>query len=407
MPMRDVHFESSTLWRQTLGATRDEERLRPSYLATRDKAKVLLGELSRSTPHFTVHDITHVDALWETASMLCGSSVTLTPAEAYVLGCAFILHDAAMGAASFQESIPAAIGTLRWHDLLSSFIVNETGNWPTADQLASPDEEIARQCTVHAIRELHAAHAEKLVNQSWITSSGNELYLIEDLQLREWYGSLIGELAASHWWSADRLERHFRRGKGSLPWQPAEWTVDPLKLACILRLADATQIDSRRAPTFLYALRRPEGNSQQHWRFQEHVARPQLIGDRVTFTAWRPFEAHDADAWWLALDYLRGVDDELKKIDALLHDVNRPRFAGRAVAGVDTPERFAELFPVRGWRPVDARISVSDVPQLVEPWVANNCTARSQKWLCANCSKTHRMRSWQESHWTPPSPTTR
>lgn len=360
--------ESSTLWLRTLGANHDEEneRLRSSYLATRSSATVLLNELSHSTPHFTVHDITHVDALWETASMLCGSTVTLTHAEAYVLGCAFILHDSAMGAASYQESIPSVLGMSRWHDLLSSFIVAETGNWPTADELASPDEEIAKACFVHAIRELHAAHAEKLVDQSWTTSSGNEKYLIEDLQLREWYGPLIGELAASHWWPVERLGTHFRHEKSSPSWLPATWTVDPLKLACLLRLADATQIDSRRAPTFLFALRRPEGNSREHWRFQEHVARPRLRGDRVTYDSARAFEERDADAWWLALDYLRGVDNELKKVDALLYDLNRPRFEGRAVAGVDSPQRFAEYFPVRGWSPVDARIAVSDVPHLVE-----------------------------------------
>lgn len=316
--MTEVGFEASPLWQRTLGSTRDEdvrerERLRLSYLATRNNATTLLNELSHSTPTFTVHDISHVDALWETAHMLCGSSVALTPAEGFVLGCAFIMHDAAMGAAAHKESIPDALGPSRWHDLLASYIVRETGNWPTEAELSAPDDEIAKACTVHAIRELHAAHAARLVEQSWTTSSGNELFLIEDLQLRESYGPLIGELAASHWWPVGRLHSAFRRVKGSLPWQPADWIVDPLKLACILRLADATQLDSRRAPSFLFALRRPEGNSREHWRFQEHVSRPQLAGDRVTYSAWRPFEAKDADAWWLALDYLRGVDNELKK----------------------------------------------------------------------------------------------
>lgn len=369
--MTAVGFEASPLWQRTLGSTRDEdarerERLRLSYLATRNNASILLNELSHSTPDFTVHDISHVDALWETADMLCGSSMTLTPAEAYVLGCAFIMHDAAMGAAAYKEPIPDALGPAKWRDLLASYIVRETGNWPTQDELSEPDAEIVGSCKVHAIRELHAAHATRLVDQSWETSSGNDRFLIDDLQLRESYGPLIGELAASHWWPVDRLHGAFRRVKGSLPWQPAGWIVDPLKLACILRLADATQIDSRRAPSFLYALRRPEGNSREHWRFQEHMSRPQLVGDRVTYSAWRPFDERDADAWWLALDYLRGVDNELKKVDALLHDLSKPRFEGRAIAGVDTPERFAEHFPVRGWRPVDARIAITDAPHLVE-----------------------------------------
>ncbi|MFC1419472.1 ATP-binding protein [Streptacidiphilus cavernicola] len=52
-------------------------------------------------------------------------------------------------------------------------------------------------------------------------------------------------------------------------------------------------------------------------------------------------------------------------MDALLHDLGRRRLAARAVAGVDSPERFAELFPVLGWRPVDAALQISDVPALV------------------------------------------
>lgn len=369
--MKEAPFESSSLWQCTLGSDRagdkyERDRLKSSYLAARNNATALLNELSHSTPNFTVHDISHVDALWETAGMICGSSVTLTPAEAYVLGCAFIFHDAAMGAVAYRESIPATIGLRRWHDLLASFIVQETGQWPTRDDLDSPAEETVRACTEHAIRDLHAAHAALLVDQPWTSSAGNQIHLVEDLQLRESYGPLIGQLAASHWWPVERLHREFKRGRGSLPWQPPDWIVDPLKLACILRLADATQLDSRRAPTFLFALRRPEGNSHRHWRFQEHVARPQLLGDRVTYTSWRHFEAEDADAWWLALDYLRSVDEELKAVDALLHDLDKPRFEARAVAAVDSPERFAELFPVKGWRPVDARINVSDVPHLVE-----------------------------------------
>ncbi|MEV5991376.1 ATP-binding protein [Streptomyces sp. NPDC052115] len=163
----------------------------------------------------------------------------------------------------------------------------------------------------------------------------------------------------------DQLAGQFRREANSWPWQPRDWTIDPLKLSCILRLADATQVDGRRAPTLLFALRNPQGVPREHWRFQTHVSRPDLTGDRVTYTALRPFLAQDAPSWWLALDYLRGIDQELKAVDALLHDLGRDRFAARAVAGVDSPERFAEHFRVQGWRPIDATVTVSDVSALV------------------------------------------
>ncbi|WP_432079961.1 HD domain-containing protein [Streptomyces sp. WAC 04229] len=367
------HVHTSTpLWQNALAARPDpdphagqRERLRTSYTELRRKAGTLLEENARSMPDFTVHDISHVDALWETADLVCGTEVTLNPAEAYVLGCAFVLHDAAMGAAAYGTTVPEALGERRWHDLVSLAYYEREGCWPDRDELDDPPAEIAEACVATAIRETHAEQAKRLVDQPWRSSAGNEIFLIEEIQLREWYGPLIGELAASHWWPVDRLARDFRHSIGSLPWQPSEWIIEPLKLACILRLADATQVDSRRAPSFLFSLRRPRGVSREHWRFQEHISRPYRKGDRVTYSSLRPFPPQDATAWWLALEYLRGIDRELKAVDALLHDLGRDRLAARAVAGVDSPERFAELFRVKDWRPIDATVKVSDVPALV------------------------------------------
>ncbi|MFG2465206.1 ATP-binding protein [Streptomyces canus] len=370
--MPEYDYTSTSLWRNTLAAqeghdahSEQRERLRSSYLALRKNAAVLLQENARSMPDFTVHDITHVDALWETADLVCGGGVRLNPAEAYVLGCAFVLHDAAMGVAAYGTSVPEILGEKRWRDLLSVAYYRKEGCWPDQGQLDAPPAEIADACRADAIRESHAEQARRLVDQSWPSSAGSEIHLIEEVPLREAYGPLIGNLAASHWWPVDRLANEFRREWGSLPWQPRDWTIDRLKLACILRLADVTQIDSRRAPTLLFALRDPQGVSRTHWRFQTHVSRPDRNGDRVTYTSLRPFLPEDAPSWWLALDYLRGIDRELKAVDALLHDLGRGRLAARAVAGVDSPERFAEHFPVQGWRPIDATVKVSDVPALV------------------------------------------
>ncbi|MET9566414.1 HD domain-containing protein [Streptomyces tauricus] len=371
--MPEHSYTSTSLWRETLSARPDgdihaeqRERLRTSYVELRRMAAVLLKENEHSMPDFTVHDISHVDALWETADLVCGGEVTLNPAEAYVLACAFVLHDAAMGAAAYGTSVQEALGDKRWHDLVSVAYYDRRGCWPEHDELDAPPAEIAEACRAAAIRQTHAEQARRLVDQPWPSSTGNEIHLIGEVQLREVYGPLIGDLAASHWWPVSQLPGEFRHTIGSLPWQPSEWTIEPLKLACILRLADATQIDSRRAPTLLFSLRDPQGTAREHWRFQEHVSRPRREGDRVRYTSLRPFTSRDAASWWLALEYLRGVDRELRSVDSLLHDLGRDRFAARAVAGVDSPERFAELFRVQGWRPIDATIKVSDIPSLVK-----------------------------------------
>jgi hypothetical protein len=55
-------------------------------------------------PTYTVHDLTHADALWETASLVTGPDVELNPAEGFVLGAAFLFHDAAMGLAAYRTA---------------------------------------------------------------------------------------------------------------------------------------------------------------------------------------------------------------------------------------------------------------------------------------------------------------
>jgi histidine kinase/DNA gyrase B/HSP90-like ATPase len=367
-----VDYTETPLWQSTLAPQRRDdhavqrERLRNAYQVLRANAIPLLAEAARSTPNFTVHDISHVDALWETASLVCVDPMTMTPAEAFVLGCAFVLHDAAMGVAAYRDGLVKNIGEDRWRDLLAVEFHRQRDRWPQPEELDHPAVEVVDQAMVQAIREGHAAQAKRLVDTPWTSSAGSPLFLLDDVHLREKYGPLIGDLAASHWWDVDSLPNHFKHGIGSLTEQPAAWKVDALRLACVLRLADATQIDSRRSPTFLFALRDPRGASRNHWLFQEHVSRPDLVGDRIKYTALRSFRRDEADAWWLALDYLREVDRELKRVDALMFDLGRSQFAARAVAGVESPERFADLFRLDGWQPVDGTLQVSDVPALVQ-----------------------------------------
>jgi hypothetical protein len=92
MPDLSKVVEQSSIWKTTLahrdadpqGADRD--RLRSSFLSFRDRAGLLALEIAKDLPDLTVHDISHLDALWEVASQITGPSFSLTPAEGYVLG---------------------------------------------------------------------------------------------------------------------------------------------------------------------------------------------------------------------------------------------------------------------------------------------------------------------------------
>jgi hypothetical protein len=87
------------LWQRTLADQSDRlklprEILRLAFLSFRDRTSQLVGEIGALLPGLTVHDITHLDTLWSVADQIAGPDYPLNPAEVFVLGGAFLLHDA-------------------------------------------------------------------------------------------------------------------------------------------------------------------------------------------------------------------------------------------------------------------------------------------------------------------------
>ncbi|MBE8522880.1 ATP-binding protein [Amycolatopsis sp. H6(2020)] len=324
---------------------------------------MLSAEIARDLPDYTVHDVTHLEALWETAELVAGEDYPLSPLEGFILGCAFLVHDLAMTKAAYPEGIESVIGADRWKDTLFVKFKEICGGPPTAEELASPPEHVVKAAESDLLRELHAEQAVRLLGQAFGT---NEYYLIEDPDLRKTYGELIGRVAASHWWPIGKVASEFTSVFGSPGTFPKDWMVDPLKLACLVRAADASHIDSRRAPGFLLAIRNVSGYSRSHWVFQERLQRPRLEGDRLVYTAPQPFPPEDSESWWVCIETLRMVDVELRAVDALLADNDRPRFEARSVGHVGDLEHLARLIPVRDWFPVDARVKIGNVVALVE-----------------------------------------
>jgi hypothetical protein len=366
-------YSETALWNQSLASRPDDahsgprSRLESAYHKLRERAELVASEIPRDLPAFTVHDITHLDALWEMADLVGGSSITLTPTEAFVLGGAFMVHDLGMGLAAWDGGLAGLKESPRWPDALFVAIATVHGRRPTAADLADPTDDAVNLAAETLLRELHASQGHNIPNITWTSrASGEEYKLIEDTELRQRYGSLIGDIAASHGWPLAEVSRRFGGDSIGAPVDcPDGWTVDALKLACLLRVADAAHLDERRAPGFLRALRDPTGYSDLHWAFQGYLQRPMVVDDRILFTSPRPFAIEDAAAWWLCYETLQMVDRELASVDALLVDKRRSRFAARSVKGVEDPTRLAQLIPTAGWEPIDARVIVSNVPELV------------------------------------------
>jgi len=367
-------FERSSLWRDCLAPCAGDpeadprEELRSCFTRFRELASTLAAEIPEVFKSVTVHDVTHCDALWEIASIIAGGAYRLTASEAFVLGGAFLLHDLGMALASYPNGLNDLKRTDHWQDMVAILLRRETGRYPREDELSELPPHIEQAAIAQVLRELHAEQAEHLGTIKFTNAkTGDECHLIEHSDIRSRYGHLIGRIAHSHWWPVSRLRKEFREIIGATPGHPPEWTVDPLKVACLLRVADACHLDERRAPHFLEMLRKPTGISARHWRFQSYLQTPRVDEQRrCVFTTTRPFPPADAEAWWLCHDTLKMADDELRKVDSLLGEAGRQTLAANRVAGIDDVKDLSELVTTNGWTPIDTRVRVSNVVSLIE-----------------------------------------
>ena len=365
------NINTTSLWRKAFiehhaDSSKDEQSFFRHHLeAMRDRVKPLVARIMRDMPGYTVHDITHLDALWLTASFVATDGLTLNPPEAFVFGGAVLLHDAAMTIAAYPGGLADLKATPEWADAMALRMdASKIGGSTTASQI-----EIETQVTVDVLRRLHARQAAELA----IRGKGNEerknnverLHLIDNNDLRHFYGPTIGTIAHSHWWPIARVERELGGYLGGMT-PNTQLKVDLLKIACLLRVADVLHLDRRRAPPFVRTLDRPGGVSALHWAFQSKLAFPHLEDDSVVFTAGEPCMIEEAESWWYAFDAFGLADRELRDADLLLRDHGRSGLKAHRIKGANDHYELVRLVPVSGWRPVETRVHISDIPRIVE-----------------------------------------
>ena len=356
-------MESSDLWKRTLGQNDRDPLVQQLVVSLRDARKQaghLTSRIASVLPGLTIHDISHLDALWDVAHIIAGDYFPLNPLEAYVFGCAVLLHDAGLCFEAYSGGQAAIRQTVRWRDarqrLASSGLV----------------EDVDHEADFEALRSLHANQAERLAVSAWENEDGSApVYMINDPSLREHYGPLIGQIAASHHWDIEEVAKRFAEPRPPAEFLAPDWSVDALKVACLLRVADAGHLDGRRAPSFLLKILQMNSLSRDHWVAQNHLGRLTVSPQDPTLlvvSSTSPFTRDEAPAWWVAFDAINLLDKEIKGCNDLLMGAPRiPRlcFARTRVAGAGRASETVKHVQANGWEPTDSTIHVSDVAALV------------------------------------------
>lgn len=361
-------YQDSRLWESAMadrGDGLDAQRgvLREAYKKFHDNAVVFAAQVRADLPDLTDHGADHFNGLWHLASKIGGAGCELNPAEAFVFGGAILLHDAGNCLAAYPGGLEAIRKSDAWRDVVAQWGLKE-------DALAkgSPDYQ---RVLLEVLRQLHPLQAKNLAKMSWtFPGTGSAKYLLEDEELRNYYGPLMGEIAASHGEATHDIERFAdRKTTTHTNLHPADWPVDALKLGALLRVADAAHLDATRAPGFLYALTQPAEGSDPHWHFQNKLGIPDgdpKLSELIFSSGGDSFSEAENAAWWLCHDACRVADNELRAVDQILREHGRAPFALRAVRGISDPAQFAMQVRTEGWHPVDTSLRISEVNRLVQ-----------------------------------------
>ena len=103
----------------------------------------------------------------------------------------------------------------------------------------------------------------------WVSAYNKRKDFIYE-EIRKHMGRTICRIAASHHWDISEVEGLSVQIPAPQGY-PREWRINPIKLACILRCADAGHIDSGRAPDYFLRLLKVNGVSRNHWVAQNRL----------------------------------------------------------------------------------------------------------------------------------------
>lgn len=331
----------------------EDNELLGVVLSLRSVTAKLANTIARTVPMFTDHSVAHMDALWSVTDRVLTKKELggLSTAEAFLLAATFYLHDIGMAYAATDEGLKRCRESNPYQSFLAAV--------PEADRT---NPAVESKALAVAVRKLHASAALELAID---VVPGTNVFLFESLEIREAWGETCGQIAASHHWDIEEVDRVLGRS-GPVP-LPSGRKGDLGYVAAILRVVDYAHINRDRASSIDHAFRNSiPSDSLVHWMAQENVDGPEREDNDLVYRSARP--TSHVEAWWLYYGMLTGLDSEIRAVRRYLdrRHTSQGRFSLQSVRGALSPQEMAVYIPTDGFLPIEVSLRTGSIDRLVQ-----------------------------------------
>tara|TARA_R110001583_G_scaffold281_20_gene2612 strand:+ start:3382 stop:5928 length:2547 start_codon:yes stop_codon:yes gene_type:complete len=354
-------YESSTLWKESFSNIDTSENSKSLRLLSsvfdemRKKSAQLVENIKADFPGLTIHDVTHLDALWDMGDILCGDDIRLNPLETFVFGAAILIHDSALAYAAYDGQEQLRKDPI-WSDIFSLLKRQN----PSED-----DVYLQSQADFSTIRKKHASQARTLITKEWSFKNKISISLLESSDLKKALHQSIGKIAESHHWDIQRVFSDLKSNKSGPTNLPKSWTINERKIACLLRCADAMHIDERRAPNFIFVIGKRHGVSFEHWNAQNNLSAPVVERGELQYTTYEPFTSEECSSWWQCLELLKVIDNEIKQANSQLTSHGGKAFPITGVKNIHNLLDLQKDIETIGWKAHEVSIHTNNVKKIV------------------------------------------
>jgi hypothetical protein len=279
---------------------------------------------------FTDHDLAHSARIVARIGKLLPAGAKLNQPELYILLLAALLHDFGMWVARSEArrwlEDEEFLAYCRQHqrqefDLVQRMLPSESRRWMG---------ELGLQRLAAAFARVH--HPERLA-ALLLGEAGDAHRLALQLFVDKAFLRAVALVSEAHGWERDRV----LEGDDLEPVEIGGILVNLRYLAALLRLGDLLDLGEGRVSSLLWAYLRPLNPlSEAHWRKEKTLQVVRCEPDLIKIAGTFDVDADGivaADAYALACDWLRWLQDEIKGCALLLPSRMEPKLRKRCVFG--------------------------------------------------------------------------